>query len=171
MSKLPDSLKKEISNNYRTESLCYLGTVMGRVFGRLLNAAWRDEVGYSQADLDGVSVYQIYMLNEISKYPRGNLTEMSDNIIMDRSTFIRNARPLQKRGLITMRPGRDARMKMVEVSNKGKGFLKKHLNILMKVEERLVESLEPHTGIRVNNLLREMEMIVVVANMKFKNLK
>src|SRR4051812_15331307 len=48
-----------------------------------------------------------------------SINKMAERIGLDRTTLVRNLKLIEERGLITMKPGNDLRMRMVTLTPKG----------------------------------------------------
>ena len=48
------------------------------------------------------------------------IKQLADATVMDRTTLTRNLRPLERRGLIQIRPGRDRRQRVVSLTDQGR---------------------------------------------------
>ena len=54
------------------------------------------------------------------------VTRLAKMVVMDRTTLTRNLKPLEKKGLIKVTPGKDRRMKVVTLTEKGNETLSRH---------------------------------------------
>lgn len=90
---------------------------------------------------------------------RGNLSisELAEQMAMDRTTLTRNLKPLEKRGLIWIGSGPDRRTKMVSVTGEGKNLLSLAFPIWQEVQRRVVERFGTH---RFESLLGELNELV-----------
>lgn len=55
------------------------------------------------------------------------ITNLADVLVMDRTTLARNLKPLEKRGLVKISEGKDRRVRLVELREKGYDVLMKAL--------------------------------------------
>jgi DNA-binding MarR family transcriptional regulator len=90
---------------------------------------------------------------------RGNLSisELAEQMVMDRTTLTRNLKPLEKRGLIRIGSGADRRTRMVSVTREGKELLSHAFPIWREVQHRLVERFGTH---RFESLLGDLNDFV-----------
>lgn len=70
-----------------------------------------------------------------------SLTKLADLMDVDRTTLARNLGPLEKRGLVEIKPGRDKRAKLINITDKGKEILTKALPIWKETQEKIKTSL------------------------------
>ena len=74
----------------------------------------------SPADL---RVTQFSLLNNIKRLEQATITELSERMLMDKTTLARNVRLLEKKGLIRTKTGKDRRFKEISVTRKGANSL------------------------------------------------
>src|SRR5262247_670385 len=73
----------------------------------------------------GLRVTQYSLLSALSA--RGGpmrITEIAERQLLDRTALSRNLDPLVERGLVEVAPGRDARTRLVLITDKGKAALR-----------------------------------------------
>ena len=86
-----------------------------------------------------------------------SVNQLADRIVMDRTTLTRNLKPLQRDGLITVRPGDDLRVREVSLTAKGRKTLDRAYPLWERVQARLREQLgDP----RVDQLLVDLQTTV-----------
>lgn len=71
----------------------------------------------------GITVAQFSLLRAIRRKPRLSLTELAERTELDRSTIGRNVRVLERDGLVTLSPGRDAREQSLALTAHGETLL------------------------------------------------
>lgn len=101
------------------ECLARQAVMTARAVGRVYAAALRPL---------GLQPTQVHLLGALSLYPEAGMAELSDLLVIDRSTLVRNLKLLERDGLVasTRRPG--SRTKRFMVTEAGR---------------RLMESIEP----------------------------
>ena len=67
----------------------------------------------------GVLASQLQILGTLYWFGTMNLTELAERLFMDRTTFSRNIRPLERRGLVALRHGSDRRSREVTLTPPG----------------------------------------------------
>ncbi len=88
-----------------------------------------------------------------------SVNQLADRIVMDRTTLTRNLKPLQRDGLITVRPGDDLRVREVSLTAKGRKTLDRAYPLWERVQAKLREQLGDR---RVDQLLLDLQATVEV---------
>ncbi|MXN53835.1 MarR family transcriptional regulator [Shinella sp. AETb1-6] len=71
----------------------------------------------------GVNIAQFSLLRNINRMAPVSLTDLAARVELDRSTVGRNAKVLERMGLVEIRPGKDQREATLLVSEPGKAIL------------------------------------------------
>ncbi len=86
-----------------------------------------------------------------------SVNRLADRIVMDRTTLTRNLKPLERDGLITVRPGDDLRVREVSLTAKGRKTLDRAYPLWERVQTRLRQQLgDP----RLDQLLVDLQATV-----------
>lgn len=72
----------------------------------------------------GVNIAQFSLLRNIDRMAPVSLTDLAARVELDRSTVGRNAKVLERMGLVEIRPGKDQREATLLVSEPGKAILR-----------------------------------------------
>ena len=88
------------------------------------------------------------------------INRLAEAIVMDRTTLTRNLRPLEKQGLLRIRPGKDRREREVSITKRGETILAKGYPLWKKAQGKVVKGLGQE---RVNRLLKDLSAVVKVA--------
>ena len=88
------------------------------------------------------------------------INRLAEAIVMDRTTLTRNLRPLEKQGLIRIKPGKDRREREVSLTKSGEAVLVKGYPLWKKVQGRVVKGLGEE---RATRLLKDLSVVVTVA--------
>lgn len=88
------------------------------------------------------------------------ISQLAERMAMDRTTLTRNLKPLQKRGLLQVVPGRDRRTREVVLTADGRQLLDRAVPIWQQSQARLVGSLGEQ---RFESLLGELAATVKAA--------
>ena len=104
----------------------------------------------------GLTNTQFSLLVVASKCNPVSITELADQLAMDRTTLTRNLQIVKRAGLVQVHPGRNARTKDVKVTNRGRKTLEKALPLWEQAQNKVVDSLG-HT--HWNNLVKELRML------------
>ena len=86
-----------------------------------------------------------------------SVNKLAEWIVMDRTTLTRNLKPLERDGLIAVRPGDDQRVREVSLTAKGRRTLKCAYPLWESVQARLREQLG---NSRVDQLLVDLKATV-----------
>jgi len=89
----------------------------------------------------GLTNTQFSLLVVASKLNPVSITELADQLAMDRTTLTRNLQIVKRAGLVQVRPGRDARTKDVQVTTKGLKALEKALPLWEQAQGKVIDSL------------------------------
>ena len=104
----------------------------------------------------GLTNTQFSLLVVASKSNPVSITELADQLAMDRTTLTRNLQIVKRAGLVQVHSGRNARTKDVQVTNRGRKSLEKALPLWEQAQKKVVDSLG-HT--HWNNLVKELRML------------
>ncbi len=89
----------------------------------------------------GVNIAQFSLLRNVNRMAPVSLTDLAMRVELDRSTVGRNAKVLERMGLLTIRPGKDQREATLTVSDAGQAVLKEGAplwdDVQAKIESRL----------------------------------
>ncbi len=89
------------------------------------------------------------------------VTRLAKIGVMDRTTLTRNLKPLEKRGLIKVTPGKDRRMKVVTLTEKGNETLANALPLWKKAQAQVIKELGQE---RWNSLRADLGEVVSLAS-------
>ena len=105
----------------------------------------------------GLTVAQYYLLINLSRLGSANITHWSEFVGLDRSTMVRNIKPLQTRGLIVETDGHG---KTYSLSDEGANILEKAIPIWQKAQEDMEKFLgkdDTEAILRIGAKLQELE--------------
>ncbi len=88
------------------------------------------------------------------------MTLLSEQLVMDRTTLVRNLKPLQTRGLVMVSTGEDRRVHVVALTDKGYSALAKALPLWQEAQNQIVKSFGQR---RLGNLLQDLSALVRLA--------
>ena len=89
----------------------------------------------------GLRATQFNLFIAIKMFGSVTVTRLAKVGVIDRTTLTRNLKPLEKQGLIKVAPGKDRRVKVVTLTEKGNETLIKALPIWEKAQARVIEEL------------------------------
>jgi DNA-binding MarR family transcriptional regulator len=67
------------------------------------------------------------------------ISRLGSHLVMDRTTLTRNLKPIEREGLIAIKPGEDRRTRIVSLTNKGYRTLSRALPLWKKNHDRVVK--------------------------------
>ena len=111
----------------------------------------------------GLQITQFGVLASICMCEGIAITRLSEKLVMDRTTLTRNIRPLEKNGYIKIGTGKDQRVKILNITAKGKDLVQAicpkwkatQLNIINKFGEERWEKLLHELGDLMTILVEE----------------
>jgi len=84
---------------------------------------------------------QFSLLAYLTLDPAASFADITEHMAMDQSTLTRNLRPLERRGLVSVRPGADRRTRSITLTAKGRRLYEEVLPLWQQVQSRVVERL------------------------------
>lgn len=101
----------------------------------------------------GVNIGQFSLLRNINRLAPISLTELAAQVELDRSTVGRNAKVLERMGLIAIGHGEDQREAVLSVAPKGQSVLKKGEPLWDGVQDDIEARLGPEKTQQLQELL------------------
>lgn len=89
----------------------------------------------------GLRSTQLVILIAAAVFDAVSVSRLARELVMDRSTLTRNLRPLERRGLIALAPGKDERTRLVALTSAGKKQLSAALPVWEQAQTRFQEKL------------------------------
>ena len=89
----------------------------------------------------GLRGTQYSILRVLAVIDSGSITNIANLMVVDRTTLTRNLRPLEKRKLVKIVPGKDQRSREVRLTKKGKDTLTKAMPLWEEAQKRFSEGL------------------------------
>lgn len=105
---------------------------------------------------------QFTLLIALSAASGKTLTELAEDLVMDRTTLTRNLKPLEKAGYITIVRLADRRSKGYTLTDKGRQAIEKGLPLWRKAQQQIVGQLGQD---RFHRLLTELQAVRNLANL------
>ena len=91
-----------------------------RKISRVVTQVFEDVFRNEGIDLKGT---QYSLLVNVFAYGPVPITKLAEILVMDRTSLARNLKPLDNKGLLIIKSGKDKRTKMVEITASGKQVL------------------------------------------------
>ncbi len=105
----------------------------------------------------GLKNTQFSLLRVASQYGPISITDLAEQLVMDRTTLTRNLKPVERDGLVEVIAGKDARTRNVRVTAKGLKTLKKALPLWEDAQAHVVGELgQTHW----RSLLQELQTVL-----------
>lgn len=108
----------------------------------------------------GIKATQMSLLGHCGKLGSATISELADAMVMDRTTLTRNLGPLEKKGLLRVKPGRDRREREVTLTKRGIETLAKGYPLWKKAQSQVADGLGRE---RLEQLLSDLSELVAVA--------
>ena len=89
----------------------------------------------------GLRATQVTLLVALEKAGPIPFTRLPDVLGMDRTTLTRNLEPLRRAGLLTLRPGRDRRVRLPAITEKGRKTLSTAIPLWEQAQRRITDGL------------------------------
>ena len=107
----------------------------------------------------GLRGTQFTILRVLAIINSGNITNIGNIMVVDRTTLTRNLRPLEKRKLVKIVPGKDQRSREVRLTKKGKDTLTAAIPLWEEAQKRFSEKLSKE---EFQNIFKLMSSIISV---------
>lgn len=130
-----------------SECVCFNLRKSARVITRFYDAALQP-IG-----IQGTQFSLLTVLHHMGELP---ITEIAENLGVERTTLTRNLKILEDRGFIMVGPGKDGRTKLVRLTNTGRDTLVKALPYWEQAQKKVVCGVGPS---RFKALLKELSAI------------
>ena len=108
----------------------------------------------------GVKITQYSLLNNVKRLQNATAAQLSQALLMDKTTLSRNLRLLVKRGYLAETPGEDRRVKELTLTEQGAKALANARPAWLKAQKLLRESLG---GSRMDRLFEDLSALEELA--------
>lgn len=86
----------------------------------------------------GLRATQFTLLVGIAVAGRVTVSDLSEKLVMDRTTLARDVRPLETQAWVDITPGQDRRVRLLSLTEKGWRLLQKAIPLWAGIQKRLV---------------------------------
>ncbi len=107
-----------------------------RKASRVVTQAFEEQLQHT-----GLRATQITVLAAIVLKHGSTVSTVAEELAMDRTTLARNIKPLEKKGLVAVFPGRDRRERVLEVTDLGRESLAAIFPLWQKAQAAIVDGL------------------------------
>lgn len=101
----------------------------------------------------GVNIAQFSLLRNIDRMAPVSLTDLGARVELDRSTVGRNAKVLERMGLIAIKPGKDQREAVLTIAEPGRAVLREGAPLWDGVQDAIEARLGPDGARQLRDLL------------------
>jgi DNA-binding MarR family transcriptional regulator len=117
MSRTDTTVPFETTRMVRDNCLCLRVQRASRAIGRMFDDAFRPY---------GLTNFQFSLLMMLNRPSPPTIGGLADNLAMDRTTITANLKPLERRGLVSVRhDDKDSRVKLLTLTTAGRSLLTK----------------------------------------------
>ncbi|SFG07217.1 DNA-binding transcriptional regulator, MarR family [Desulfotomaculum arcticum] len=139
---------KEISRTMGKACVCFNLRKASRLLSQVYDQALKPS---------GIKVTQFSLMMAVAGNDGITMGKLARPLGMDRTTLSRNARLLEKKGLIEIGEGEDRREQVLNLTEKGAGLLLEAIPIWERVQKQLTEKLGEK---RLDELLGDLREVV-----------
>lgn len=107
----------------------------------------------------GLRATQFTLLAAISSFESVAIRQLSQALVMDRTTLTRNLKPLESQQLVKIIPGEDRRTRNLTLTNKGEKIFKKSMPYWTQAQSEVIERLTPR---RWKELMKNLNSTVKI---------
>lgn len=137
----------------KTPSRCYCTNI--RRATRALTKFYDETITAS-----GLKSPQLSLLNHLKRLGPLSITDLSREIRLERTTLVRNLKPLVERGFVADAPGKNARVRRVRITEAGLEVVEKALPLWNEAQGFFENYLGDEDIVRLNKLLSKIERLV-----------
>lgn len=109
----------------------------------------------------GLRATQVTLLMAVDAMDRPTISQLAEELVMDRTTLTRDLKPLEAQGFILVRPGADRRTRLVELTDVGGRKLDTILPLWEEAQARMIT--DGLGAERWNTLYAELHALVRTA--------
>jgi len=88
------------------------------------------------------------------------ISQLGSYLVMDRTTLTRNLKPIQREGLVAIKPGEDRRTRIVSLTNKGYRTLSRALPLWKKNHDQVIKKMGKKKS---ETLVTQLSSVVAMA--------
>jgi DNA-binding MarR family transcriptional regulator len=89
----------------------------------------------------GLRSTQVAVLNTVRLLEPIKIIQLAEAMVLDRTTLARNLRPLERQGLVRIKPGKDLRERKVSITDKGTAKLEEAFPYWQEAQGRIEKEL------------------------------
>ena len=119
-------------------------------------ALWATEYYDRMLAPSGLSVPQYYLLINLSRMEKANLSQWAERVGLDRTTMVRNVKTLENKGLVTPTEGRGKTFTLTDI---GKSTLAQGIALWERAQERLRDSIGAADADALLRICRKLQSV------------
>ncbi len=117
-------------------------------------ALWATEYYDRMLEPSGLSVPQYYLLINLFRMEKANLSQWAERVGLDRTTMVRNVKTLEKKGLVAPTAGRG---KTFALTAMGRETLAHGVALWERAQEKLRDSIGPEDAEALLRICRKLQ--------------
>ncbi len=117
-------------------------------------ALWATEYYDRMLAPSGLSVPQYYLLINLSRMEKANLSQWAERVGLDRTTMVRNVKTLENKGLVALTEGRGKTFTLTEM---GKSTLAQGVALWEQAQEKLRDSIGSEDAVALLRICRKLQ--------------
>ena len=146
------NMTKELEMNSMENCVCFILRWFSRAFAQFF---------VSELHQHGLLPTQTPILGFLAAKPEASMAEVSDWLAMDRTTLVRNLRPLERDGLIKVAGKGRGRKVSLTLTSKGRSVLQKFLPDWKIAQQKVIKTLGKE---RWTEILTDLERAALALN-------
>jgi DNA-binding MarR family transcriptional regulator len=150
MSDFPPKAKFEVARQVPTTCMGLHIRRASRILTQVYDAALRPT---------GLELNQLTLLVAIHLFEAVSITQLAQTLFADQTTVTRNVKLMEKRGLVTVNPGEDRRIKLVSLTTEGQTVLEQALPLWEQVQAELIQQFGEQKWQTLLSLLSEVKKL------------
>ena len=121
-------------------------------------ALWATEYYDKMLAPSGLSVPQYYLLINLSRMEKANISQWAERVGLDRTTMVRNVKTLENKGLVAPAEGRGKTFTLTET---GKATLARGVALWEQAQEKLRDSIGPEDADALLRICRKLQDVAL----------
>ncbi len=150
MSDFPPKARFEVARQVPTTCMGLHIRRASRILTQVYDAALRPT---------GLELNQLTLLVAIHLFEAVSITQLAQTLFADQTTVTRNVKLMEKRGLVTVNPGEDRRIKLVSLTTEGQTVLEQALPLWEQVQAELMQQFGEQKWQTLLSLLSEVKKL------------
>jgi DNA-binding MarR family transcriptional regulator len=103
----------------------------------------------------GIKITQFSLLRAVERREPVAISDLADDVVLDRTTLARNLAPLERDGLLILSTGADQRVTEVRLTRKGRDRIEKALPLWTATQAEVSRLLSPGRIAQIRDIARE----------------